>query len=302
MHNFYGEIAALLTAVCWTFTSVVFTKAAKQVGSFTVNHIRLWMALVFQAVLHIILFGTLFPFDIEGWRLFYLGISGVIGFVVGDSLLLEAFVLIGARLSMLMMLLSPVFGAFLAWVVLGEVLAVQEIIGILVTISGIAWVVSEKNKGLDAVKKERPRGYVLGIVLGIGGAVGQAVGLLFSRIGLEGGYSAITANHVRVTFSVLVIGVITLVQGKMQRDIAKMKNKKALLEITGGTLTGPVFGVILSLVAIAYTHIGVASTLMSLSPVLLIPVSHIMFKERVTLRSVMGTIIALIGVVFLFFS
>jgi len=300
MHNFYGEIAALLTAVCWTFNSVVFTQAGKRVGALTVNHLRLWMAFVVLCVLHVFIFRSPFPFDIGGDRLFYLGISGVIGLVIGDGLLFRAFVLIGARLSMLLMLLTPVFSSFLAWVVLNEVLTPWEITGILITVAGIAWVISEKGNVYPTTGRKRRREFLVGIVLGIGGAVGQAVGLLFSRMGLEGGFSPISANHVRVTAAALVLAVAALVQGKMWNHIAKLKDKKTLLEMTGGTLTGPVLGVILSLVAIAHTHIGVASTLMSLAPVLLIPVSYFIFKEKITVRSILGTVIALLGVILLF--
>ena len=137
--------------------------------------------------------------------------------------------------------------------------------------------------------------------MGMGGAAGQSVGLLFSKIGIAEGLSAVSANHIRVAAAAAVIAVVSLLRGKMRTDILKMKNKKALLEITSGALTGPVLGVILSLVAIRYTHIGVASTLMSLSPILLIPVGYYLFKERITLRTVIGTVIALAGAVLLFF-
>jgi drug/metabolite transporter (DMT)-like permease len=118
---------------------------------------------------------------------------------------------------------------------------------------------------------------------------------------MAGGLSAISANHIRVTAAALVITAVSLLSGKLRADILKMKDIKAVVQIGSGALTGPVLGVILSLVAIRYTHIGIASTLMSLSPILLIPVGHFLFKERITLRSVVGTVIALTGAVLLFF-
>ncbi|UCH93837.1 MAG: DMT family transporter [Candidatus Aminicenantes bacterium] len=302
MMSVYGEIAALLTAVCWAFNSVVFTQAGKRIGATNVNHMRLWIAVVAMIVLHTIRFGTPFPFDIETHRLLYLGISGIIGLVIGDGFLFESFLLIGPRLATLLMLLTPVFSAILAWVFLGEVLLVMEIIGILVTMGGIAWVVAEKTPPVITTTSKKPYKYALGIALGICGAVGQAVGLLFSRLGLEGDYSTISANHVRVTFAAVALALVLLVQGKMHTHFVKMKDKKALVEITSGALTGPVLGVILSLEAIAHTHIGTASTLMSLSPVLLIPVSHFLYKEKITFRAIIGTIIALVGVALLFFK
>lgn len=298
----YGEFTALSTSVCWAFTSVMFTRAGKRVGSPTVSHMRLWIAFMVLSVIHTLLFSTPFPFDIEFPRFFYLGVSGIIGFVIGDGLLFESFLLIGPRLAMLLMLLTPVFSAFLAWLLLGEIPSFWEVIGILVTIGGIAFVVAERKTSPDRITVEKTPRYALGIVLGIGGAVGQAVGLLLSRMGLTGGYSAISASHVRITCAVLALALFTLLQKKLHVHIAKMKNKKALVEITSGALVGPVLGVILSLEAIAHTHIGTASALMSISPVILIPVSYYIFKEKVTAAAIIGTLIALAGVIILFFN
>jgi drug/metabolite transporter (DMT)-like permease len=295
-----GEIAAVLTAVCWAFNSVVFTRAGKRVGAATVNIMRLWIAVPALALLHWLLFATPFPFAIEPRRFLYLGVSGVIGFVIGDAMLFESFLLIGPRLAMLLALLVPVCGALLAWVFLGEKLLALEIVSMLVTIGGIAWVVAEKTVPGAAPVSRQPRQYRLGILLAAGGALGQAVGLLFSRLGLTGGYSAISATLVRVSVSAVVLLFLSLFLGKAHAHLAKMKDKKALLEISAGALTGPALGVVLSLVAIAHTHIGVASTLMSLTPVLLLPVSYFLFKERITARAVIGTMIALAGVILLF--
>ena len=308
MMGIYGEIAALLTAVCWSFNSVVFTRAGQRVGSVTVNAVRLWAAFPALLLLHWLLYGAPLPLDIEGRRFIYLGISGFIGFVLGDAMLFESFLLIGPRLAMLLALLVPVFSTLLAWVWLGETLRLAEIFSILVTIAGVAWVVAERAAPpgspplpgtAGAVSLPAPK-YRLGILLAMGGAAGQAVGLLFSRLGLAGGYSAISATQVRVGCAGLVILVVSLFQGSLRAHLAKMKDRKALLEISAGSLTGPVLGVALSLEAIAHAHIGVASTLMSLTPVLLLPVSHILFKEKITSRAIFGTLVALLGVVMLF--
>lgn len=48
--------------------------------------------------------------------------------------------------------------------------------------------------------------------------------------------------------------------------------------------------------AIRYTHSGVAQTLLSLTPITIIPYSIFVFQEKIKLRSIVGTLIALIGV------
>jgi drug/metabolite transporter (DMT)-like permease len=149
MTSVIGEIAALLTAILWAFNSVVFTLAGRRVGAVTVNLVRLWVAIPALLLLHRFLHGTIFPYDIEPHRFFYLGFSGLIGFVVGDGMLFESFLLIGPRRAMLLSLLAPVFGAVMAWVWLKERLLPLEIVSILVIIGGIAWVVGERRAGDD---------------------------------------------------------------------------------------------------------------------------------------------------------
>ncbi len=302
MSQIIGEIAALLTAACWSFNSVIFTLAGKRVGSSAVNSVRLWIAFPALLLLHGALFGTPLPVDIELKRLFYLGLSGVIGFVIGDAMLFESFLLIGPRRAMLLALLVPVFGAFLAWAFLGETLRILEIASIVVTLGGVAWVVAERSAPEGDPGSALPREKFLGIWLAVGGAAGQALGLLFSRLGLAGDYSAISATLVRVGVAGLLLALLNLFQGKLRGHLAAMKDGRALLQITAGSLTGPVLGVTLSLVAIAHAHIGVASTLMSLTPVMLLPVSHFLFRERITSRAIIGTLVALFGVVMLFLS
>jgi drug/metabolite transporter (DMT)-like permease len=299
---FYGEIAALLTSACWAFNSVVFTQAGKRVGAVTVNNMRLWAAFPALLLLHQLLFGAPFPFAIEPSRFFHLGLSGLIGFVIGDGMLFESFLLIGPRLAMLLALLVPVFSALLAWIFLGETLRLPEIFSILLTIGGVAWVVAEETAPVAEPASGPPRKHRLGIWLAAGGAAGQAVGLLFSRMGLAGGYSAISATLVRVGVAGLALALLSLGQGELRAQLVKMRDRTAMLQIAAGALTGPVLGVTLSLVAIAHAHIGVASTLMSLTPVLLLPVSHFLFKERITSRAVLGTLVALIGVILLFLT
>jgi drug/metabolite transporter (DMT)-like permease len=63
---------------------------------------------------------------------------------------------------------------------------------------------------------------------------------------------------------------------------------------------GPFLGVTLSMVAVTYTETGIAQTLMSLMPVLIIPLVWIVHKQRTSWRGMLGAVIAVIGVAILF--
>lgn len=296
MQQVYGQIAALLTSVCWSFNSIAFSAAGKIVTSSTVNHIRLWIALFAVIIIHLIVYGQAFPSDAEAYRWFWMGASGVVGFAIGDSFFFEALVIIGPRLATLVMLLAPIFSSILGWMVLGEKLTYYQILAILIITGGIAWVVLEKRNNSNFLEKI----CVKGIIWGIGGAFCQAAGLLLSKVGLTGGFAPISANLMRLIAASITMSIVAIVRCVMISDIKKMRNKIALVEIMIGAMLGPVVGVILSLVAITYANIGIASTLMQLAPIILLPIDYYFFNAKITIRAILGTFIAIAGAALLF--
>jgi drug/metabolite transporter (DMT)-like permease len=292
-----GELAALSTSILWSFTSVLFTVAGRRVGSVIVNRARLVLAVIFISVTHLALQGVIIPRETSPERIFWLGLSGMVGLVAGDASLFQAFVLIGPRLSMLMMALAPVISTLLAWIFLGEHLRSMDLLAVLITILGIAWVVWESNVRLQEVER---KDFMLGILFGIGGATGQAVGLITSKLGMEGGFPPLSATLLRMLAAMLFLWIITLFQGKIGSTLHALKDRKAMLAIVGATIVGPYLGVWLSLIAIDQAQIGIASTLMALSPIFLIPLAKIVFKEQISNRIVFGTVVAIIGVTMIF--
>ncbi len=230
-----GEIAGLVTALCWAFTSVFFTIAGIRVGSAIVNRIRLLIAAIFLLFTHFLTTGNLMPVDAGPERWFWLGISGLVGFVIGDAMLFEAFVVVGTRVSMLLMSLVPIMSALFAWIFLGEVLNVLEVTAITLTVSGIIWVVADKQKDKNWVKGKR---LFWGMTLGVGGALGQTFGLILSKKGLEGGFSTLSGNLIRVLCGVVVIWLFTIVRGRVKQTFISLKDKKAFGALVAGSFLG----------------------------------------------------------------
>ena len=138
------------------------------------------------------------------------------------------------------------------------------------------------------------------LILGVGGALGQAVGLITSKLGMEGGFPPLSATLLRMVTAMLFIWLLTIFQGKARSTLYALKDRKATLAIIGASIVGPFLGVWLSLIAIDQVHVGIASTLMSLSPIFLIPLAKWVFKEQVSSRVVFGTVIAIVGVTLIF--
>jgi len=296
-----GEIAALGTSFFWSLTSIQFTLAGRRVGSGMVNRARLVVAALCLSLTHLLVYGELWPTRAETFRWGWLGLSGTMGLVLGDTSLFRAFVLIGPRRAMLLMTLVPVISSLLAWGWLRETLRLVEISAILVTVGGIAWVVSEKEPGQGASVESR-RQYGLGVLLGLGGALGQALGLVMAKQGLVGGFPSLSATLIRMVVAVGVIWSFTLIRGQVKATWRALGDRKALVSIIGGALTGPFIGVWLSLTAVQHTPVGIASTLMAMSPIILIPLSHWVFHDKISPRAVLGTVVALVGAAIIFLT
>lgn len=302
MSAYTGELAGLVTAFCWSFTSIFFTLAGRIVGSPIVNRTRLVFALVMVSGAHLVSQGTLLPIHAALERWGWMGLSGIIGFVIGDALLFQAFVMIGPRLSMLLMALNPVMGAIMAWVLLSETLSAAEILGILLAVGGVIWVVADRQNG-KSLPDATPRAYVIGVLFGLGGALGQASGLIASKEGLHGDFSALSGNLMRLVVSTVAIWAITAVNGQARHGVDRLReNPRAVKFILGGAVMGPFLGVWFSLIAVQHAPVGIASTLMSLTPIILLPLSRVFFHETITRRAVIGTVLALVGITVLFLS
>jgi drug/metabolite transporter (DMT)-like permease len=296
---YLGELASLLTAACWSTNAVLFAKAGHRVGSPTVNLARLGFAFVAMLLLHTVLYGSPFPFHAGAGPLGWLAVSGLIGFSLGDALLFEALVLLGPRLAMLIMTLWPIFAALLDWAFFHQAMSLPKVLAMIVTLGGIALVVAEKSG--STADEGKPRRLALGLLLALGGAMGQAVGFIFSKFGMAEGLGPISANVVRVSAGLLALGVWQALRGDLMPNLRKLSDRRATGFIASGAFFGPVIGVMLSLFAIKYaTYLGVASTLMSLSPVILLPVSVLVDKEKIGLFAIAGTLISIGGAAALF--
>ena len=295
--DYTGEIAALLTSVFFSITAVIFTLASRQVGAMVTNRVRLVIALIYLMLINLALFGQPLPIGAGTDRWWWLGVSGIIGLALGDMFLFSAYTAIGARLGMLMMSLAPVIGAIVAWLVFGETLSVGHIAGIAVTLIGIAWVVATRPADDSSRRGVHGRGLLFGLLA----ATGQALGLVLSKQGMTGGFSPFAGNAIRMLAATIAFWLITLAQRQTGKTLQMVYAHPSALKLLAlGALIGPVLGVTASLLAVQHASIGVASTLMALPPVFLLPISYFVFKERFGWQTILGTLVAMAGVAMLF--
>lgn len=291
-----GETAALLTAIFWSFTAVNFEAAARRVGSLSVNFLRLLFAFFFLGFFLLFSEGSFLPNAASGHTWLWLSISGLVGLVIGDYCLFQAYVEVGARIAMLIMALVPPITALIGWFFLGEKLTLLQFFAMVVTVTGVASVVFERNSDHNGIKLTRP---LKGILLALGGAAGQAVGLILSKYGMGDG-NAFVATQIRVITGVIGFALILLLTGKINILKAAISDRVALRKIGLGAFFGPFLGVTSSLYAVQHALAGVASTIMAIVPVLIIPFSIILLKERVRFKEIVGALFAICGIALFF--
>lgn len=291
----YGEIAAFMTAMFWTVTGLSFEWAGKRVGSLAVNLIRLLMAFVIMSFYTGITSGMWLPFDATPSAWFWLSISGLIGFVIGDLFLFQAYVLVGTRISLLIMACAPPITGVLSYFIFGESLSPLSLLGMALTIGGIMMVILTQTSG-GGIQFSHP---VKGIAYAFMGAIGQAFGLITSKMGM-GTYNAFLSTQIRIIAGIIGFLVIYAIGNHWSKVHLAYKDKRAMGVILLGAIFGPFLGVSFSLISLQYTEAAVASTIMSIMPVLVIPPAVLLFKEKITLKECLGAVVTVVGVCILF--
>jgi len=294
--SYTGQIAAVGAAVLWTASALFFTAACKRIGSVHVNLLRLLMALVFSMPFAWLMRGAALPIDATASQWLWLGISGAIGFFLSDLCLFEAYVRIGPRLTTLFFTVSPPVGALLGWIFLGERMVPVNLLGMAITIAGVVWVVVERPLGPAAESARRsPFGMLLAFFFG----VGNALSFFFAKLGM-GDLPPLAAAQVRMIAGLAGFLLLFTFARRWRRFFAAFRHGAALGVITAGAFVGPFVGVVLSMVAIKYAYVGVVTTILTTIPVMIIPFAIVLYHERITLRAVLGALLAVLGVALLF--
>lgn len=295
MHNI-GEFAALAVAIFWTITALAFENASFKIGSLAVNIIRLFIGFIFLSLFTWYYRGSLLPLDASPYNWFWLILSGFVGFVFGDLFLFKSYTIIGSRFAMLMMTLVPPITAFTGWIILGERLTFLNLAGMMLTISGISLAIFNRNTSSGKFELKLS---AKGILFALGGAVGQAVGLVLSKYGMKS-YDAFAATQIRLIAGMFGFTMLVSILGRWPSVIKAFSNRQGIISTSIGSFFGPFLGVSLSLLAVQYTKTGIASTIMAIVPVLIIPPAVYMYKQKVTLFEIIGAVVSICGVALFF--
>lgn len=317
--NLKGEVAAVVAACLWAIASAIYSRLGERIPPLQINLIK-GIVSIFLFVVTILWSDELFtniPF-VPFWLLL---LSGVVGIGLGDTAFLSAINVLGARRTLLMQTLAPPITAILALIFLEENLNITAWCGILLTVIGVAWVITERTENssniLDASYRQTQTNLYRGISLGFLAALANATGAVLSRTALNGteniSINPLWAALLRLSAGVVVLLPWLYLQARTRSNLQTRtrstkttlttpywKSPRVLVIIFFAAFCGTYLGVWLQQTAIKLTEVGIASTLLQTSPIFIIPIA-IGMGERVSLRAILGVLIALLGIVVLFY-
>lgn len=296
---YLGQWAALGAATCWAVSLLFFESALRRMSTLTVNLLRLICAALLLAAVNGLARGRILPLDATAHQWFWLGISGCVGYVFGDFCYFRAVELIGPRSAALMMALTPLFTTGIGWLVLQETLAPLDVLGMTLIVGGIAWAIAGRRPS-TADSPASPRlNSKSGLLFGVGAALGQSGGLVLSKLGMQG-YNAFAATQVRVLVGVTAYGLALGLLGRWPQVAADVRQRQGLGYLAAGAVFGPFLGVSLALLSLQHAVAGVASSLMSTTPILIIPLVILIRGEKVGWAGFGGAALAVGGAALLF--
>lgn len=302
----YGEAIALLTTLCWSIGIFPFTEAAKRFGTAALNQYRLLLAWLIISVILIsynhLTVSALFARPLF-YQYLYLGLSGIVGFTIGDYFSFASFKLLGPKLGSLYTTFAPGAALFMGFLILGQKINFIGLVGIGITLTGVIWLTLSK-KDEKASKKAGFSRDRKGILYGITGALCQGSGLVLSKLGLDYYAEKLPTMHavwIRLLFAFTAAFIISIVTGNLWKNTKPIVTNQSngLIYMVLGTLFGPVAGVTLSLVAIQHLHVAAAQTIFALLPITVLPINYFYYKEKITPVALLCCVIALLGVMVL---
>ena len=301
--QYIGELISIAVAFSWTATALLSEFGSKRMGNLTLNLMRMLITLFFSAIMFWLINGSPLPAHSSTEAYLWMMLSGLVGYVIGDFCLFQCYIIIGSKFGQLFMTLAPIAAAITAWFTLGQQIKPQAMLAMLVTLTGIAISVLGRGDG-HKLSLKLP---LAGVLFAIGAAVCQGVGLVLSKIGMDHYQASLAtpladwllpfhANFFRCIAGVIGFSLLMAFKEGFTPFGKSLRDRKGMTAAVLTTIFGPFVGVGASLLAVQYTAAGIASTLMALTPIIIILPAWWLFKQPITMKSLIGALISVIGV------
>lgn len=292
-------LPAVLTAVLFACSGVCGQRSAAMLGPLRANATRLLLALVVLACVAWVQRSASFTSPALPWLL----LSGLVGFGIGDVALFLAYPHLGTRLTLLINLCTaPVAGALAEWIMLGHRITGLEAACCLVIIAGVVMALGEKAQLPSGARTRRATGVLAAFVAGCGQGFGATLSRMAKRLASTAGehWTGLGEAFVRVIPGCALAWIVWLAMGRVARPpVASLSAAKRSRWpwVAGAALFGPILGVSCFQWALSSASSGLVLSITATTPILVIPIVAYMDGERIGPKALVGSLIAVIGVV-----
>lgn len=298
-----GELMAVTTAVMWGFAVTFFGMAGRRADPALVNILRLPLGLVLLGAAWYVTTGTAWPEGVPARAHFWLGLSGTVGLTLGDSFLFHAAATIGPRRSMVVLAATPIFAAVSAWLMLGESLDGQALLGMGIILAGIVVATVFRDQGGGEFRDLPPDVLRRGLAGALVCAVCSGVGNTFAKTGMTragADLAPLAATLVRMAWATSAVVVLLWWNRRSLRNLPRVRAPRVAWPLFGGLMLGPFIGMWFAISAIKKTDTGVATVLMNTVPLTVLLPAWIFFRDPPSRPAVLGILMALGGAAVLF--
>jgi drug/metabolite transporter (DMT)-like permease len=281
-----GIAAALGSSVSWAAGSLLFQQIGKQLPAPAIT--------LAKGVVSLVLLGL--ATSLVGWQSldqgtwFVLFLSGVLGITLGDTFFFRALQSLGAHAVVLLMMLGQVFTVLLAVLWLKESPTASVWVGIFCIVLGIAIVLSAPLSG------SRQRLTWWGIGYGVLAVVCMSTSLVIAKPVLAE-VATLQATWIRMFSGTIGTLCFGLTGQRLSMWFKPFKDIRLLLFFLFSVCVVTFGGFWLSLVAIKFVDVSIATPLNSIEPIFVLPLAAVFLKEKITARAVIGTLFAIAGIV-----
>lgn len=289
-HQIFGGIAALVSAASWALGAILWRKIGEKISPFSMNLSKVIIGSLYLGVVLLVI--GIEPINMRAFL--FLGISGLLGIALGDTLFFMSLMHLGSRLASLMGTLTPVFIALSAVLFLGERPSFLVWGGIFLTVSGVAWVLWGRTPKNGIIKNKS-----LGVKYGILSVICTTAGVILAKVGVTS-VPTIQATFIRLFYGFIGLMIWGCFKHQFKNWLIPFKNLHLLKSVSFVVFIGAFGGFWLSLLALKYVDASIASTLNSTTPLFILPMVAIMLKEKIPIQAILGAAIAVGGVALIF--
>jgi drug/metabolite transporter (DMT)-like permease len=301
----FGYLLAFLAMLAGTFSMFPFTDAARKWGPVAINHFRLMVGFIVLSIVVMILDNespvALFTTP-SATEYIYLCISGIIGLVIGDYFGFHSMAILGAKRSSIFYTIAPGSALAFSFLLVGERIDFIGITGMAISIGGMLWFIQAGDtKEIEEHIVHEHGKISKGVLFGILAGICQGFHMALAKKAVTGESVLISPAHatwIRLLGATLAYFIFTFMTGKFRERVIKpiREDKATIPKATLASIFGMVLSIVLVMWSLTLCKVAVAQTIISIEPIVIMPMAYFLYKERMTAKTFLAGMVSIFGV------